>query len=214
MRSSISMERYSRRRRSSGVSSATCSIVTRSGRQTWRDWLAQSAKNLLNALAVRRNIRKQTLSRRNSRNFRGGVGEHDRRMNRCRLFAKGSIACDGISNAGTESCSSRGHSRRWRALLPRHLPCGVEVCATNLEVRDECFTGRSGAHTWVLKRRREWRMKCAAEFDLELHQSFAYGNEMSDAKMLEAVGTSGGGERVMESEARSAQTRLAHLQLE
>ena len=31
-------------------------------------------------------------------------------------------------------------------------------------------------------------MSDAAEFNFDLHQSFAYGNEMSDAKMLEAVG--------------------------
>ena len=72
--------------------------------------------------------------------------------------------------------------------ITRHLPCGVEVRATKLEIRDGCFTGRiSGTHLGFEEKARVIR-EDAEEFDLDLRQSFAYGNEMSDAKMLEAVG--------------------------
>ena len=69
-----------------------------------------------------------------------------------------------------------------------HLPRGVEVRATKLEIRDGCFTGRiSGTHLAFGQKARVMH-EYAEGFDLDLHQSFAYGNEMSDAKILEAVG--------------------------
>jgi HAD superfamily hydrolase (TIGR01490 family) len=74
-----------------------------------------------------------------------------------------------------------------RAII-RHLPSGVEIRATKLEARDRCLTGRiSGTHLGFEEKARVVR-EYAEEFDLDLCQSFAYGNEMSDAKMLEAVG--------------------------
>jgi putative phosphoserine phosphatase/1-acylglycerol-3-phosphate O-acyltransferase len=70
----------------------------------------------------------------------------------------------------------------------RDLPRGVEVRATEPEIRDGYFTGRiSGAHLGFEEKARVMR-EYAEGFDLDLRQSFAYGNEMSDAKMLEAVG--------------------------
>jgi HAD superfamily hydrolase (TIGR01490 family) len=72
--------------------------------------------------------------------------------------------------------------------VTRHLPGGVEVRATKLEIRDGCFTGRiSGTHLGFEEKARVIH-EYAEEFDLDLRQSFAYGNEMSDARMLEAVG--------------------------
>ncbi len=69
-----------------------------------------------------------------------------------------------------------------------HLPRGVEVRATKLETQEGCFTGRiSGAHLGFAEKARVMR-EYAEGFDLDLRQSFAYGNEMSDARMLEAVG--------------------------
>ena len=69
-----------------------------------------------------------------------------------------------------------------------HMPGGVEIRATKLEIRDECFTGRvSGTHLSFEEKARVIR-EYAAEFNLDLRLSFAYGNEMSDAKMLGAVG--------------------------
>ena len=78
------------------------------------------------------------------------------------------------------------------ALLARaitgHLPSGIEICATELEISEGCFTGKiSGQHLGFEEKARVIH-ECAAEFSLDLGQSFAYGNEMSDAKMLEAVG--------------------------
>jgi HAD superfamily hydrolase (TIGR01490 family) len=69
-----------------------------------------------------------------------------------------------------------------------HLPRGIEVRATKLEILDGfCTGGMSGAHMGYEEKARVIR-EHAAEFDLDLRQSFAYGNEMSDARMLEAVG--------------------------
>ncbi|MGB9245710.1 MAG: HAD-IB family phosphatase [Candidatus Acidiferrales bacterium] len=69
-----------------------------------------------------------------------------------------------------------------------HLPRGVEVRATKLEIRDGCITGKiSGTHLGFEEKARLIR-EGAADFDLDLPQSFAYGNEMSDIRMLEAVG--------------------------
>jgi HAD superfamily hydrolase (TIGR01490 family) len=69
-----------------------------------------------------------------------------------------------------------------------HLPRGVEVRGTKLEIRDGCFTGRiSGAHLGFEEKARVIH-EAAEEFDLDLCQSFAYGNEMSDERMLGAVG--------------------------
>ena len=69
-----------------------------------------------------------------------------------------------------------------------HLPCGVEVRATELEIKDGQFTGRiSGVHLSFEEKARVMRRE-AARSDLDLSKSFAYGNEMSDAGMLEAVG--------------------------
>jgi phosphoserine phosphatase len=69
-----------------------------------------------------------------------------------------------------------------------HLPCGVEVRATELEMKDDQFTGRlSGTHLSFEEKVRVTRRE-AARSDLDLSTSFAYGNEMSDAGMLDSVG--------------------------
>src|ERR1700721_1852914 len=73
-------------------------------------------------------------------------------------------------------------------VLARHLPYGMEICATELEINNGRFTGRpSGAHLSFEQKERVIRRE-AAMSDLDLSNSFAYGNEMSDAGMLEAVG--------------------------
>jgi HAD superfamily hydrolase (TIGR01490 family) len=72
--------------------------------------------------------------------------------------------------------------------MARYLPYGVEVHATELETKDDQFTGRlSGAHLSFEEKERVVRRE-AARSDLDLFNSFAYGNEMSDARMLGAVG--------------------------
>jgi HAD superfamily hydrolase (TIGR01490 family) len=73
-------------------------------------------------------------------------------------------------------------------VLARHLPYGVEIRATEVEIKNGRFTGRlSGAHLSFEQKERVIRRE-AAMSDLDLSNSFAYGNEMSDAGMLEAVG--------------------------
>jgi len=72
--------------------------------------------------------------------------------------------------------------------LARHLPYGVEIRATEVEIKNGRFTGRlSGAPLSFEQKERVIRRE-AARSGLDLSKSFAYGNEMSDAGMLEAVG--------------------------
>ena len=70
----------------------------------------------------------------------------------------------------------------------RRLPCDAAISATQIEVRDRYFTGRlAGPHMDCGAKSnavREWA--CARGLDLT--QSYAYGNQMSDAPMLGAVG--------------------------
>ncbi|MGA8143708.1 MAG: HAD-IB family hydrolase [Candidatus Acidiferrales bacterium] len=74
-----------------------------------------------------------------------------------------------------------------RAIAP-YLPGCAEVCGTEVEIVDSYFTGRLvGAHMSFDVKARIVR-KLAATHAFDLTQSFAYGNEISDAKMLEAVG--------------------------
>src|ERR1700751_1499591 len=71
-----------------------------------------------------------------------------------------------------------------RAMACR-LPCGVEIRATELEIENSRFSGRlSGAHLSFDEKVRVMRGE-AARSDLDLSKSFSYGNEMSDAGMLE-----------------------------
>jgi HAD superfamily hydrolase (TIGR01490 family) len=72
--------------------------------------------------------------------------------------------------------------------IARHLPCGVKARATELEIRGGRLTGRiSRKHLSFEEKARVIREE-AAECNVDLSQSFAYGNEMSDVSMLETVG--------------------------
>lgn len=72
--------------------------------------------------------------------------------------------------------------------LARRMPCGVEVCGTEIEVGADYFTGRLlGAHLGYGEKARAV-LKVVAANALELAQSYAYGNQMADLRMLEAVG--------------------------
>jgi HAD superfamily hydrolase (TIGR01490 family) len=72
--------------------------------------------------------------------------------------------------------------------IARHMPCGVEVCGTEIEVRDDHFTGRLvGVHMGYGEKARAVH-KVAAPHGLDLTRSYAYGNQTSDLQMLEAVG--------------------------
>ena len=73
-------------------------------------------------------------------------------------------------------------------VLARRLPGPVGTVATQLEVRQGCWTGRiSGAHLSGEEKGRAVR-NLAARFGLSLWQSYAYGNSMSDLPMLDSVG--------------------------
>jgi HAD superfamily hydrolase (TIGR01490 family) len=69
------------------------------------------------------------------------------------------------------------------------LPCHVAISATEIEVLDQHFTGRlAGPHMDLGAKARAVREWAAAR-NLDLAQSYAYGNQVSDAPMLEAVGS-------------------------
>jgi len=70
----------------------------------------------------------------------------------------------------------------------RRLPGPVEACATELESRDGRWTGRvAGEHQRGEAKARALR-RLAAQHDLDLSESHAYGNCLADLSMLEAVG--------------------------
>jgi HAD superfamily hydrolase (TIGR01490 family) len=72
--------------------------------------------------------------------------------------------------------------------IARRLPGQVEVCATELEVCDDCWTGRiAGEHMSGEAKARAVR-RFAARFGLTLLDSYAYGDSVADLPMLDSVG--------------------------
>ncbi len=154
--------------------------------QNVADWVAESAKDLLNGwqcgvLANKHYLAgihesfveewANTIAHESLRWFAEGIDHVRRHLERGHrvMLVTGTLAPLARAVAG-------------------HLPSGVEIRATNLEVRDECFTGKIWGQHVGFEEKARVAHECAAEFNFDLHQSFAYGNEMSDAKMLEAVG--------------------------
>jgi phosphoserine phosphatase len=73
------------------------------------------------------------------------------------------------------------------AIVP-HLPCPAEIYATELQVLGRRWTGSLvGSHMSGEAKARAIRV-IAARRNLSLAHSFAYGNDMADLAMLEAVG--------------------------
>lgn len=82
--------------------------------------------------------------------------------------------------SGTLACLAR--------VVARRLPRQVEVCATELEIRDARWTGRlAGEHMSGEAKARTIR-SLAARFGLSLWDSYAYGNSITDLPMLDSVG--------------------------
>jgi HAD superfamily hydrolase (TIGR01490 family) len=70
----------------------------------------------------------------------------------------------------------------------RRLPGPIEACASELETRDGRWTGRlAGEHLRGEAKARAIR-RLGARHDLDLSESYAYGNSLADLPMLEAVG--------------------------
>jgi HAD superfamily hydrolase (TIGR01490 family) len=82
--------------------------------------------------------------------------------------------------SGTLGPLARAVAKRFRG--------AVGVCATELEVRDGCWTGSlAGEHLSGTAKTRAIR-NLARKHDLYLACSYAYGDRLADAPMLEAVG--------------------------
>lgn len=72
--------------------------------------------------------------------------------------------------------------------VPQFLPGPVTICATKLEVRDGLWTGQLvGEHIYLQAKARAVRC-LAAQHNLDLLRSYAYGNRIDDLAMLESVG--------------------------
>jgi alcohol-forming fatty acyl-CoA reductase len=70
----------------------------------------------------------------------------------------------------------------------RRLPGQIEVCASELDARDSRWTGRlAGEHLRGEAKARAVR-RFAARYDLDVGESYAYGNCLADLPMLESVG--------------------------
>jgi len=104
------------------------------------------------------------------------------------LFTEGVSRVDWHLERGHQIFLVSGTLEPVARAFARRLPCDVAISATELEVRDRHFSGRlAGPHMdFDAKARavRDW----AAARNLDLAQSYAYGNQMSDAPMLESVG--------------------------
>jgi phosphoserine phosphatase len=73
-------------------------------------------------------------------------------------------------------------------VIAKHFRGAVGVCATELEVRDGRWTGRlAGEHLSGAAKVRAIR-SLARKHDLLLARSYAYGNDVADGPMLDAVG--------------------------
>ena len=115
--------------------------------KTWRDWVAavgEGSAEWLGECGVFAN--KHYLAGIHE-SFVGGVGEHDYAWNRFRWFAEGIDHVRRHLERGHRVMLVTGTLAPLARAITGHLPRGVEVRATNLEVRDECFTGKiSGQH--------------------------------------------------------------------
>jgi HAD superfamily hydrolase (TIGR01490 family) len=73
-------------------------------------------------------------------------------------------------------------------LRARGLPHKIRVCATRLEEQDGRWTGRILGEAMYGEAKARAIARIAAEADLDLLRSFAYGDSSCDRWMLEAVG--------------------------
>jgi fatty acyl-CoA reductase len=73
-------------------------------------------------------------------------------------------------------------------LRARGLPHKIRVCATRLEEKDGRWTGRILGEAMFGEAKARAITRIAAEVDLDLLRSFAYGDSSCDRWMLEAVG--------------------------
>lgn len=72
-------------------------------------------------------------------------------------------------------------------VIAKHFRGAVGICATQLEVHDQCWTGRlAGEHLSGAAKVHAIR-SLAREHGLSLACSYAYGNDVADAPMLNAV---------------------------
>ena len=72
--------------------------------------------------------------------------------------------------------------------IASHLPAGVVIHATEVEIVHQLFTGRVHGEQLGFDAKARAAKREAAECGLDLAESFAYGNEVSDLAMLETVG--------------------------
>ena len=72
--------------------------------------------------------------------------------------------------------------------IASQFPCPVEIFATELEVRDRHWTGQLASNHRSGETKARTLRAIAAQRNLALSHSFAYGNQMADLPMLESVG--------------------------
>jgi fatty acyl-CoA reductase len=72
--------------------------------------------------------------------------------------------------------------------IASQFPCPVEIFATELEVRDRHWTGQLATNHRSGETKARTLRALAAQRNLALAHSFAYGNQMADLPMLEVVG--------------------------
>jgi phosphoserine phosphatase len=83
-------------------------------------------------------------------------------------------------------------SRRLDGMVPARAGAPaqpiIEVCATELELRNGCWTGRLAGPHITGEAKAQSIKRTAAREGIELSESYAYGNSFADVAMLETVG--------------------------
>jgi len=74
------------------------------------------------------------------------------------------------------------------AAVARLIPTPVEICATQLEIENEHYTGRARGDAMCGPAKARELERLATEFSLDLERSYAYADSFADRWMLARVG--------------------------
>ncbi|MGH9748088.1 MAG: HAD family hydrolase [Candidatus Acidiferrales bacterium] len=104
------------------------------------------------------------------------------------IFTQGIARAKWHLDRGHQICLVTGTLAPLARAAAHFLPGKIEICATEIEVRDGRFTGRLAGPHMSFGEKACAVSALAAAHGMDLARSYAYGNEMPDLPMLEAVG--------------------------
>lgn len=153
-------------------------------------WLAQAARNLPRGIQAVQHANKMYV-----RGIRTDCGNEQVRvaglyragLERLRWHAEQGHAIFLISGT-LASLAQRVALEIVTRLLARGITAKIGVCATRLEERSGCWTGRIVGEAMYGEAKARAVKRLAREHSFEMDGCFAYGNEANDRWMLESVG--------------------------